>query len=248
LKRIIFADIHANLEALEAIIATAAQLRIDEYWCLGDVVGYYADPEACVRKLRELGVVCLQGNHDAVASGVEEPIDFNPMAADMIRWTARNLSPESRQWLAQLPWQSKITEGIFAVHGSLRSRDEYLLFKPVIEENFELMNGSDRAGVVFFGHTHRRIMYIHNGREIQEAGSAVLSQVGKFNLLRENRYLINPGGAGQPRDGAIGAPYLVLEEEMVYFGLAEYDWRKTAAKLGDLPYGDLLAERLRRGV
>jgi len=242
LKTLIFTDIHANLEALEAILLSGERLNVDRYVCLGDVVGYYADPEACVKLIREMGVICIQGNHDGVASGLEKPLDFNPMAAEAILWTQNKLSAESRMWLAELPVRVGFDNDFYGVHGSIRDRDEYLLSRYSIEANFEEIEKRDMPNIVFFGHTHRRVVY-SKGQDIMQV---------EFNdvlQLRDERpYLINPGGAGQPRDGTIGAPFAVLEGHSLMFHVADYDIDRTAKKVLKLPFGDLLARRLHEGV
>lgn len=242
MRIVIFSDIHANLEALEAILAETADLGVDRIVCLGDVVGYYADPEECVRRIREAKVVCVQGNHDGVASGFEDPEDFNEVATRVIRWTHDALSDESRAWLRDLPKRVEIAPGIAAVHGSLRDRDEYLLSRYSIHSNFLLMRQEGLNRAVFFGHTHQRVVYA-------EVEDNVLTLPAKsFELTPGRRFLINPGGAGQPRDRIIGAPFVVLEDNLVHFRIATYDLDQTAQKAARLPFGDLLADRLRRGV
>lgn len=243
MRIIIFSDIHANLEALQAVFADTASMKIDRFICLGDVVGYYADPEACVKLIRERNVLCIQGNHDAVAGGLEGPTGFNPIASEVIRWTHDRLSPESRNWLASLPSKIEFQSECCAVHGSLRDRDEYLLSKAAIRSNFTLMREIASARIVFFGHTHRRAAF-----SLIEGDEVLFSQSDDLDLSIEQFFLINPGGLGQPRDGIVGAPYVLFENEVVKFRIALYDVEKTAKKAAKLPYGEILAARLQRGV
>ncbi len=242
MRTVIFSDIHANLEALEAILAEATALAADRLVCLGDIVGYYADPERCVRRVREMGITCVQGNHDGVASGFEAPEEFNEVATRVIRWTHDELTPDSRAWLHELPSRVEIEPGIIGVHGSLRDRDEYLHSRFSLRANLMLLEADPAVQVAFFGHTHQRVAYASVGAEILPIPTT------RIELAEGRNYLINPGGAGQPRDRIIGAPYVVLEGGVVQFKVAMYDLEATARKTQRLPYGDLLADRLRRGV
>lgn len=242
MRFVVVSDIHANYEALEGILADVGDLEIDRYVSLGDLVGYYAEPQECIDRFRGLNGLCIQGNHDAVASGIEEPLDFNPLATDRIFWTRGQLRPESKKWLAELPTQGKLTEDIWAVHGSLRNRDEYLMSQMVIQANFFLMEKLQAPRTVLFGHTHRRAVYRLDGTMVTTLAEK------RFRLREENRYLINPGGSGQPRDGEPGAPYLMIDDDRVELRRAPYDVEAAAAKVAKLPYGDILADRLRQGI
>jgi predicted phosphodiesterase len=242
MRQAILSDLHANYEALEAILRDLERRRVERIVCLGDVVGYYARPQACVDKIRELGCLCLQGNHDAAASGREEPFDFNDVAAQAVLWARGQLRPESRDWLAGLPTQLDIAEGVCAVHGSLRDRDEYLLSRVAVRENFQMMDRLGRLRAVFFGHTHRRVTFL------AFADHLFVSQDDTLTMEPEARYLINPGGSGQPRDGVPGAPYAILDGDVVEFYRVEYDVEAAARAVAMLPFGETLAERLRRGV
>jgi len=242
-RTVIFSDIHANLEALRAILAETASLQVDRIICLGDVVGYYADPEACVKLIRERNVLCIQGNHDAVASGMEGPTGFNPIASEVIRWTHDRLSPESRNWLASLPTKIEFQSECCGVHGSLRDRDEYLMSKVAIRSNFTLMREMASVRIVFFGHTHRRAAFT-----LIEGDEVLYSQEDDIDVSVEQFFLINPGGSGQPRDGIVGAPYILFEDDTVKFRITPYDVEKTVEKAVKLPYGEILAARLQRGI
>lgn len=241
MRLVIFSDIHANLEALEAVLADTADLEVDRYICLGDVVGYYADPEACVEKVREINALCVQGNHDAVASGREEPVDFNPVAAKIIHWTYEQLTPESRQWLGDLPDRVAITPKMEGVHGSVRDRDEYMLSKFSVQANFDLIRKENKKNIFFFGHTHLQRAFRYAQKPI------ACSRNSDLKLEENVLYLINPGGAGQPRDRTVGASYLIVEDDIVRFRVVSYDIEKTSRKAAKVPYGDLMAERLRLG-
>lgn len=244
MRTVIFSDLHANYDALEGVLADLGNLAVDRFVCLGDVVGYYADPQKCVDKLRELGVQCIQGNHDGVASGLEEPTDFNPVATGAILWTRDQLDTEARKWLGKLPPQARFDSEKMLVHGSLRDRDEYILTRQIVEDNFEMLITMDEPFVTFFGHTHRRAVYTFE-RNLQIT-LAVPEE--KLILSPGCYYLINPGGTGQPRDGVPGAPYIIMEDDVLLFRRAQYNVKSAAEKIEPQPFGALLAERLLRGV
>jgi len=244
MRTVIFSDLHANYDALEGMLADLGDLEVDRFVCLGDVVGYYADPQKCVDKLRKLDVHCIQGNHDGVASGLEEPTDFNPVATGAILWTREQLDPEARKWLGKLPTQTKLDAERMLVHGSLRDRDEYILTRQIVEDNFEMLISMDGPFVTFFGHTHRRAVYtLEKNLQIS---LAVPEE--KLTLERGCYYLINPGGTGQPRDGIPGAPYIIVEDNEITFRRAQYNVKAAAEKIEAQPFGPLLAERLLRGL
>ncbi|MDP8224438.1 MAG: metallophosphoesterase family protein [Candidatus Lernaella stagnicola] len=245
MRVVVISDIHANYDALKAIVKETEALKPDRYVCLGDVVGYYAEPQECVDLVREMDMMCIQGNHDGVAGGGEEPVDFNPVATEAILWTRQALDDDARRWLANLPTQGKITPQIWIVHGSLRDRDEYILSRMAVESNFRLMRSLVEPRVVLFGHTHRRAVYrsVHGGN-----GIALCGFEDKLDTRDGGRYLINPGGSGQPRDGVPGAPYAIIDEAIIEFRRALYDVEAAAAKVAALSFGEPLADRLVRGM
>lgn len=244
MRTVVLSDIHANFDALEGILADLAGQTVDRFVCLGDVVGYYAQPRECVDRVRQMNMLCIQGNHDAVAGGSQEPHDFNFVASDAIIWTRSQLNDQSRAWLDALPTQAPVTPEIWAVHGSLRDRDEYLLNLSAVRANFALMREMGKPQTVFFGHTHRRAIY----RFDHDGHVEMCSPADELVLKPGEWFLINPGGAGQPRDGVPGAPYAIIEDDVVLFRRARYDVEAAARRVEALPFGEFLAERLRRGV
>ena len=125
MRTAIISDIHANIEALQVVLDEIDALGVDRIVCLGDVVGYNASPDECADMIRERETPTLCGNHDAVASGLEEPWGFNPVALQAALWTREHLSPANAEWLKHLP-DSLDFEEFLAVHGSPTSRDMYL--------------------------------------------------------------------------------------------------------------------------
>jgi len=240
----IISDIHANLEAFEAVLNHIASQSVDRILCLGDIVGYNADPEACIALCQENHIFCLSGNHD-VAARDQIPLDnFSETAALAIRWTRQHLSEENRHFLRQLPVFHRADDHYLLMHGSLLHPDRYLFFPSEAQQDFETMRvlyPDIRLG--FLGHTHQP-------RVFTDAGGNVTSGVPRrFTLQEERRYLINPGSVGQPRDSNPMASYLIydVERTQIDFHHVPYDIQKTAEKILKAGLPRTLAERLYRG-
>jgi diadenosine tetraphosphatase ApaH/serine/threonine PP2A family protein phosphatase len=243
MRIVIVADIHSNLEAFEAVLEhAAAQRPIDRLWCLGDVVGYAADPSACVALLRQYPHTAVAGNHDLAAVGKLPTDDFNAAAAWAAAWTARQLSAEEREYLSSLPFVA--VEGDFTlVHGSLRSPEwEYLLSADAAAEHLRLQETP--YGLV--GHSH--IPFVALEREGSMAAMAALKD-GDVLKLGEVRLVVNPGGVGQPRDGDPRASYAVYDDEgrTITLHRVEYDLEETQRKILEAGLPRHLAERLAHG-
>jgi diadenosine tetraphosphatase ApaH/serine/threonine PP2A family protein phosphatase len=243
MRIVIVADIHSNLEAFEAVLAHAAALGpVDHLWCLGDVVGYAADPSACIALLRQHPHTAVAGNHDLAATGELPTDDFNAAAAWAAAWTARQLSAEEREYLSSLPFVA--VEGDFTlVHGSLRSPEwEYVLSGDSAAEHLRLQETA--YGLV--GHSH--IPFVAFEREGSTAAMAALED-GAVLELASQRFVANPGGVGQPRDGDPRASYAVYDDEGRTLTLhrVEYDLEKTQRKILEAGLPRQLAERLAYG-
>jgi predicted phosphodiesterase len=229
LRYAVLADVHANLEALEAVLAAIAEEGVDRIVCAGDLVGYHADPEACVALLREAGAVCIAGNHDRVAAGVAEPTRFGTVARDAIAWTRAHLSPESRAFLASLPLHRVVDQRFLMFHGSLHptpNADLHLSRDARVARSIQaLREGSFSVTLAFFGHTHRAVA--HEAR-----GAGFRSREVPAVELDGEAYLINPGSVGQPRDGDPRAAYAIYDAErrLVRFRRVPFDREATMAK------------------
>jgi predicted phosphodiesterase len=239
----ILSDIHANLEAFRAVLARTAELRADRVLCLGDVVGYHADPNECIDLLRSNGIACVMGNHDAAACGIEEPDSFNPAARTAVLWTREVLTAENRGFLRDLPRHLQIDDMVLC-HGSIRDTNQYILFDSDVWENFSLMEElPERPRTCFFGHTHVRAAY--------SLAPPLLSRelADEMPLSDDKWYLVNPGGLGQPRDGDPRAPFLIYDtaDRTVVFHRAEYDIAACQRKILHAGLPARLAERLRMG-
>ena len=241
----IISDVHSNLEAFNAVLEKIDCLGIRDIICLGDIVGYNADPNECVDTVMSRNIKCVMGNHDSRAVGLEEPDNFTDIAKEAIYWTRRQLGQESLLFLKNLP--RKITfdnSRVAAVHGFINNTDRYIMTLNDAYENFKLMKIKyGHAAVCFFGHTHRPITFKYINDNVTESFDTETRLEGKY------LYLINPGAVGQPRDGIPMASFLLYdaEERQIRFFRVKYDIIKTAHKVLNAGLPAALAERLKIG-
>jgi diadenosine tetraphosphatase ApaH/serine/threonine PP2A family protein phosphatase len=211
MKDLILSDIHANLEALEAVLTEAPREDYDQLLVLGDLVGYGASPNEVVDRVFALGPdVLIRGNHDKVASGVEEPDAFNEVAATAARWTLETLTDANRARIAELPSGPAFAgDEIEICHGTPFDEDVYVFDQ---SDAMRALSAAQRR-VCFFGHTHLPVVF-----ELSPPSTlqVVVPDLGDADptvvpLDDERRYLINPGSVGQPRDGDPRASYGVFD-------------------------------------
>ena len=202
---LVLADVHGNLPALEAVLAAAA--RFDEVWCLGDLVGYGAEPDECVELLRQYRHVAVAGNHDWAALGRLDLDDFNPIARISAVWTGKRLTPATRAYLEALPLQ--LVVGPYTiVHGSVRHPLwEYIDSAAAAWDNMQ----GQSTPFCLVGHTHVPAVYTEQSekrtREFLVQGGSVSFALG------QGRAVLNPGSVGQPRDGDWRAAFALLDTE-----------------------------------
>jgi len=236
----VISDIHANLHALEAVLADIDREAPDALWCLGDLVGYGPRPNECCARVRERADVCLVGNHDLVALGVLGIEDFNPEAAEAASWTAAALDDESRGFLGPLP-SSAAPDDAQLFHASARDPIwEYVLTDEAATATLLLTT----APVVLVGHSHVAL-----GVTLGEAGvEGGLAPAGTTREL-EGRWLLNPGSVGQPRDGDPNAAWLLVDFEARFasFRRVAYPVEETQRELRDAGLPESLASRLAVG-
>ena len=240
----IISDIHSNLEALTVVMAKIDSLGVDGVVCLGDIVGYNANPNECIDILAARGVPCIMGNHDERAAGLREPDGFNPFARKALLWTREHLTDENKSYLAALPRTLIIDGAFFIMHGTLDDTDHYLDSAEDAAFNFQLMREDSGVRVGFFGHTHVPIAYIGIGAE-------VITQLDDCVHLDEGcAYLVNPGSVGQPRNHDSRASFALYDTEagVITFHKVDYDISLTASKILEAGLPERLAERLRFGV
>jgi predicted phosphodiesterase len=235
-------DIHGNRHAFEAVIAAAESAGADELWCLGDLVGYGAEPDACVALAAEHAAICLAGNHDLAVVEVLSLDDFSRGAAPAARWTQEVISEETRDFLLSLQ-PSGEGEGFGLFHASPRDPIwEYVLSGLTAELCFD----STDFRVSFIGHSHVALSF-HRPEGFPAAGST--QREGTELDLTQGEWLINPGSAGQPRDGDPRAAWLMLDTErrLCTYQRSEYDIAGAQAAIRAARLPDSLAERLQYG-
>ncbi len=239
MKYAILADIHSNLEALQVVLEDAKNLKCTHYACLGDVVGYNANPKECLDIVRNMGMPCVKGNHDEYCSMDGELEGFNPHAKEAINWTREQLSLEDRQWLRELKY-IRLIASFSLVHATLDGpqRWGYVFDKLAAAASFTYQNTS----VCFFGHTHVPVAFIRDS--VVRGGT-----YSKFKTEPGKKYFVNIGSVGQSRDGVAKATYGVydLDEGTIELRRLDYDIPTTQAKIRAAGLPERLAERLEFG-
>ncbi|MBU0742665.1 metallophosphatase family protein [bacterium] len=237
----VLGDIHANLEALHAVMAHIDGQEVDACLCTGDVVGYGADPAACLELVRDAGMRTVQGNHDAMAATDDRPRDFNAWAEDAVLWTRRQLVPEQRLWLGELPLMARPEPDLLMTHGSPAEPERWHYLELVILAREAFASVDDR--VCLLGHTHRPWSYRMRGARV------VGHHMGRIELDPAARYLVNPGSVGQPRDRNPQAAYAVYDTgtRLIDLHRVVYDVERAMAKIRDAGLPGYLASRLSGG-
>ncbi|MCX6089832.1 MAG: metallophosphoesterase family protein [Candidatus Atribacteria bacterium] len=235
----IFSDIHGNFDALQTV---SGLLDTVDFFCiLGDIVGYGAEPEACVQwVMHRPDARVVMGNHDAACVGVLPLTWFNPIPKRALRWTCQHLSKESTTYLQTLPQTIPQLHGALWVHGSPRHPLEEYIDHPVVAQ--EVFVSSDFP-VCFYAHTHQAEAYIlHEGRLLHPR----FQQGGEIILHPGKRYLINCGSVGQPRDGNSQASFGLFDTEkgVVKIQRTEYNMESAAEKIREAGLPEELALRL----
>lgn len=240
----IISDIHGNIEALEAILARIDGMGpIDAYFCLGDIVGYGAEPQACCDRVRELCAVTLLGNHDAAVAGRMDYSYYYDAAREALDWCRERLSSTNMEWLGTLPYTHRLDQ-IELSHGSPYMPEEYdYIF--ALEQARELARlKEDLAEVTFIGHSHLTKVFAINGEEALDVVAP------KFKLLDGMRYVITVGSVGQPRDYDPRACAGVFDTETREFEYVrvEYDVESQRQKILDAGLAQNFGTRLLLGI
>jgi diadenosine tetraphosphatase ApaH/serine/threonine PP2A family protein phosphatase len=239
----VLSDIHANLVALEAVLAAVG--TIDAVWQLGDVVGYGPEPDAVVARLGDIGARGVRGNHDAAALGGPEIDWFNPDARAAVEWTRDRIGGPTRSWLGALPLT--LADGDrYLVHGSPRDPIwEYVTNSAVARAN--LASLAERGATVgLHGHTHVPIAFRDDDGRVEVIAPAD----GSVLRLDSRRVLLNPGSVGQPRDGDPGSSWLELDTaaSTVTWHRVSYDVPAVQAAVLAAGLPRRLADRLALGL
>jgi diadenosine tetraphosphatase ApaH/serine/threonine PP2A family protein phosphatase len=249
MRALLLSDIHANLEALEAVLAAAPEH--DVTWNLGDVVGYGANPNEVIDASRHAGSVFVRGNHDRACCGLGGIEDFNPIAQRAARWTEYVLTSEHREWLRGLATGPIHPDGpqVSCVHGSPIDEDEYII---TVRDAWPSLHSAGTR-LTFFGHTHIQGGFATNDEDWFRLVPRYSThhQAEDFELpLREGaRYLLNPGSVGQPRDGDWRAAFALFDDArmLLTWYRVPYDLRRAQERIVAAGLPDRLALRLRDG-
>jgi predicted phosphodiesterase len=235
----ILSDIHSNLEAFEAVLADARARECTQFVCLGDVVGYNANPHECVERVREMDCPIVKGNHDEQASLIESSRDFNELAEHAIEWTRDNLTEEDKEWLRGMRFQRQVRD-FTIVHATLDTPAQwgYVFNNLDAAASFTYQH----TAVCFFGHTHVPMAFIRD-----EGIKRV--RIEQLRIDMTKKYFINTGSVGQPRDADWRAAYCIyhLDKNVVEQRRVKYDLATAQKKIIKAGLPRLLAERLAIG-
>jgi predicted phosphodiesterase len=250
----IVSDIHANLPALEAVLADAQRVGFDQLWCLGDVVGYGADPDECTSLIAERSALCLVGNHDLAVLGELDDSAFSPAAAAAVRWTRETARPETIDFLRGLEPAEESRE-VALYHASPRDPIwEYVLWPDQAAECIAVQ----AARVSLVGHSHVALFFVmaddgdgdrgasDQAIDLEDVAKGAQAIGGTRLDVSEGRWLINPGSVGQPRDGDPRAAWLELDTDTwgATYHRIEYEIDRAAHAIAANELPEHLAKRL----
>jgi diadenosine tetraphosphatase ApaH/serine/threonine PP2A family protein phosphatase len=242
LRVAVLSDIHSNRQALEAVLAAVEETEVEETWCLGDMVGYGAEPDACTALIRERCSACLVGNHDLALLGAIDVATFSETAAAAIEWTRENVAPETLEFLATLdPTGSRGDIGLF--HASPRDPVwEYVLATDQAEAGLDALE--QRIGLI--GHSHIALFFVRLPGTKPDYAQGAQAMAGFEAAIEEGEWLLNPGSVGQPRDGDPRAAWLELDTEAwtATYHRVPYDVAGAAAAIREAGLPSSLADRL----
>ena len=235
----LFGDIHANLEALNAVLEDATDQGCTGWVCLGDIVGYNANPAECLELVQNMDCPVVKGNHDEDASGDHSLEAMNPTAATALEWTREQLSDEQREWLRTLRMVRQVSD-FTVVHSTLDQPQAW----NYVTNKFDAMSNFayQFTPVCFHGHTHVPRVFAGDGRVREAAAELVEVEDGL-------KYFINIGSVGQPRDGNPRACYVIydISRKLINFRRIDYDRKTTQQKILDAGLPSSLADRLSDG-
>jgi len=236
----VLGDIHANVDALEVVLADCHHEGVTDYLCTGDIVGYNAAPHECLKLIRELGCPVVKGNHDHYVASNLDLSDFHPNAAAVVEWTREQLSDEEIAWLGNLPF-TVTKAGVALVHSTMDNPEAfgYVFDHLQAEANFI----RQKTPLCFHGHTHCPMIYE------KQMGGVYRIDAQDFRLPSGRKYFINVGSVGQPRDGDPRAAYVLYDPQnrLVRFRRLEYDVSAAQKRILAAGLPARLAERLEFG-
>ena len=239
MKYAIIADIHANLEAFQVVLQDIEKQKCTHVACLGDVVGYNANPKECLDTVRAMNIPCVKGNHDEFCSSDTPMEGFSPHAAEAGNWTRGKLTEDDRKWLRELKFL-RLVSNFTIVHATLDApqRWGYVFDKLAAAASFTYQN----TPICFFGHTHVPVAFIRDSVVRGDSYS-------KFRVQPGRKYFINVGAVGQPRDNNPKAAYVIydMDEGSIELRRLEYDIAAAQKKILEAGLPARLAERLAMG-
>jgi len=250
MRALILSDIHANLEALNAVLE-AASGNFETVWNLGDTVGYGGAPNQVLNLIRPLTQLNVRGNHDRVCCGLTSAFGFNPVARAAATWTREELLPDNLEWLRSLlqgPLQPT-QPGVTCAHGSPLNEDQYILNMRDAWAPLQQMH----TALTFFGHTHIQGGFAQSGDDWREVRPRYRTtndaEAWTIALPSGARHLINPGSVGQPRDCDWRAAYAIYDDEasQVTYHRVPYDLTASQGRILIAGLPERLALRLREG-
>ncbi|HKT79885.1 MAG TPA: metallophosphoesterase family protein [Vicinamibacterales bacterium] len=246
MRYLVITDIHANLEALDTCLADATRRGFDATLVLGDLIGYGADPNAVVDRIRGLKPAAIvRGNHDKIAMGMNEAEGFNAVARDAAQWTLDALTPANRQWLCDLPQGPTAVDDLVEIcHGSPVDEDAYIF------DELDAVRALRVAArpLCLFGHTHYPVTFELENSTLKGTGPAAASEA-VLSLRAGVGYLLNPGSVGQPRDGDPRAAYAIVDtkKKIVELLRMTYPIEVAQGKIIAAGLPEVLARRLSAG-
>lgn len=239
MKFAILGDIHANLEALNRVLEDAHEQKCTEFVCMGDLVGYNANPVECLEIIRDMKCPIVRGNHDHYCSHDQDLTGFHPMAAEVVDWTRKRLTDDHRDYLRSLPY-TQFVETFTIVHSTLDAPEMwgYVFDKFDAEASLNYQT----TNICFYGHTHIPVAF--------EKGDSIRSGLySKIRIKLGKKYFINVGSVGQPRDGDPRAAYVIFNalDNTIELRRLEYDLKTAQEKVLDEGLPSRVAARLAVG-
>jgi predicted phosphodiesterase len=239
MKYAIIADIHGNLDAFQVVLEDIRAQNATHIVCLGDVVGYNAQPKECLKIVRDLNIPCVKGNHDEYCSSNDHLEGFNPHAAEAVHWTRDQLDADDKKWLSDLKY-TRMAANFTMVHATLDApeRWQYVFDKLAAAANFPYQ----LTQMCFFGHTHVPVAFMRD--TVVRGGT-----YSKFKVDPSKKYFINVGAVGQPRDNNPKAAYVIydMDAQTIELRRLDYDIEAAQKKIRDAGLPERLAERLAYG-
>ena len=239
MKYAIIADIHGNLDAFQVVLEDIRNQKATHVVCLGDVVGYNAQPKECLDIVRQMNIPCVKGNHDEYCSTENHLDGFNPHAAEAVHWTREQLSEDDKKWLRDLKY-SRMAANFTMVHATLDAPERwgYVFDKLAAAASFPYQN----TQMCFFGHTHVPVAFMRDS--VVRGGT-----YSKFKVDPAKKYFINVGAVGQPRDNNPKSAYVIydMDAQTIELRRLDYDIASAQKKILEAGLPERLAERLAFG-